>query len=91
MAIDRVAWHERQQAWERFHAWEAAQPETLTPAERLARVGELLELYRKWHPEALADDEGLKALERQIQKMQAALRRTPSPDSSETGQGPKGS
>jgi len=74
MAIDRVAWDERRQAWERFHAWEAAQPETLTPAERLARVGGLVELYRAWHPEA-ARGEAIEVVGERVRRMHEALRR----------------
>ncbi len=72
--MDRAAWRDRQQAWSRFHAWEAAQPATTTAAERLARVGELLELYRKWHPEA-ARGEGIEAVGDRVRRMHAALRR----------------
>jgi len=72
--MDRAAWEQRQRAWARFHAWELARLETATPAERLARVGELVELYRTWHPEA-ARGEAIEAVGERVRRMHEALRR----------------
>lgn len=72
--MDRATWQERQAAWARFHAWEATRPETTTPAERLARVGELVELYRAWHPEA-ARGEAIEVVGERVRRLHAALRR----------------
>lgn len=72
--MDQVTWQARQQAWRRFHAWEAAQPETATAAARLARVGELVELFRRWHPDA-ARGEAIEAVGDRVRRMHAAMRR----------------
>lgn len=69
--MDRAAWQQRKRAWARFHAWERAQLETATPAERLARVGELVGLYRTWYPEAARGD-AIEVVGERVRRMRAA-------------------
>jgi len=71
--MDRAAWEQRQRAWAEFHAWEMARLETATPAERLARVGELIELYRTQHPEAARGDP-IEVVGERVRRMHEALR-----------------
>ena len=66
-------WQERQAAWAQFHAWEATRPDPTTAAERLARMGELVELYRRWHPEA-ARGEAIEAVGERVRRLHEALR-----------------
>jgi len=50
-----------------------ARLETATPAERLARVGELIELYRTQHPEAARGDP-IEVVGERVRRMHEALR-----------------
>lgn len=42
------AWQERRQQWERFHAWERLQRDTMIPADRLAAIGVLVSPFHRF-------------------------------------------
>ncbi|MCH7768858.1 MAG: hypothetical protein IH828_08000 [Nitrospinae bacterium] len=64
--MTKQAWAEREAAWRRFHDWERSQTDRSTPQERLARAGELADLYLRLH--------GKEATEESLEKSVEAIR-----------------
>ena len=70
----KAAWRRRQLQWERFRVWEARQRVTeLSPSERLAEVGALVDLSQQVASRRLAVAEDVRASVRGIGLMRSRL------------------
>lgn len=71
--MTKQSWVEREAAWERFRQWERTLSDHSTPQERLARVGEFVELYLRRHGSKVTKESLAESIEA-IRSVRDALR-----------------
>jgi hypothetical protein len=71
--MDKGSWAEKEAAWKRFHQWERTHIDRSTPQDRLARVGELAELYLRRHKPEMTEESLAESVEA-VRVVREALR-----------------